>query len=89
MPNANNPRKVLTMEHTVENTGNKVKVEYVVYLHYDGTFRTIDINEVIFEGNNITNYVSATQGDLWDSWLQAGEEHWKEENEEPAPIEHD
>jgi hypothetical protein len=66
-----------------------VVVKYVVYLYVDGTMRTIDIDEVLFNDKDIADYVSAAQPDLWDEWLEAGENDWKAKHEEPTPVEHD
>ena len=90
--NPNNPSKKFKLDVNAEYSGNCVGVITLVciaYLYHDGTVRTVDIDAAFFKGNNIVEYVSACQGDVYDEWLEQAETHIKEQLEEPAPIEHD
>jgi hypothetical protein len=87
----NNPTKDFQIDVKAEYSGNCVGIITLVciaYLYHDGTVRTVDINEAFFKGNNIVDYVSACQGDVYDEWIEQAEGYIKEQIEEPAPIEH-
>jgi hypothetical protein len=87
-----NTKKTYTLEVAAEYSGNNVgtiTLNCIVYLHADGTTRTLDINEALFNGKDIADYVSVAQCDVWDEWIEQAEEKYKAEHEEPAPEELD
>jgi hypothetical protein len=88
-----NSKKIFTTEINIEsesyNTVGVVTLVCIIYLHADGTMRTLDINEALFNGKDIADYVSAAQSSVWDEWLEQAEIKYKEIHEEPAPVEHD
>lgn len=87
-----NPTKKFTLDVKAEYSGNCVGVITLVciaYLYHDGTVRTVDIDQAFFGGNDVAGYVSATQPDVWDEWMEQAETHIKDQLEEPAPVEHD
>lgn len=88
----NNPRKMFNIDVPAEGPNGTIGVitlACIAYLYFDGTFRTLDINEALFNGKDISDYVSAAQPDVWDEWTEAAENWFKFNNEEPAPVEHD
>jgi hypothetical protein len=84
-----NPKKIFKLQITSECPSVTIDLVCIAYLHYDGTLRTVDINEALFNGKDVADYVSAAQSDVWDEWLEKAEDHFRAENEEPAPVEHD
>lgn len=89
---ANNPTKKFKLDVKAEYSGNSVgtiTLVCIAYLYHDGTVRTVDVDAAFFKGNNIVEYVSATQPDVYDEWVEQAEAHIKNELEEPAPVEHD
>lgn len=83
------PRKKFSVDVPAEYSGNTVGIITLVciaYLYHDGTFRTLDINEAIFNGKDVADYVSATQPDVWDEWLEQAETHIREQLEGPDEI---
>jgi hypothetical protein len=86
------PRKIFTLEQPIDYAGKpigKVDLYCIAYLHPDGTFKILEITHALFNGKDIADYVSAAQPDVWDEWMEAAEDHFKEQNEDPAPVEHD
>lgn len=87
-----NPKKTFVLEINIDWAGapaGKVVLNCIAYLYADGTMRTVDIEKALYNGNDIADYVSAAHPNTWDEWGLAAEEHFKYENEEPAPVEHD
>jgi hypothetical protein len=61
--------------------------EIIVYgkatqYRWDGTIRTVDIDLLMFGGQNVTKYICACQPDKWDELMQAAEQHAKSLNNE-------
>lgn len=85
-------KKNLTLNFSIDYIGQVVGivvVKFIIYTHADGTFRTIDINEVLFKDKDITDFVSAMHPDLWDEWLEVGETQWKENNQDDSAFPED
>ena len=86
------PRKMFTLSIALDYAGapiGSVTLNCIAYLYADGTFKALDINEALFNGTDIADYVSAAQPSTWDEWELAAEEYFRAENEEPAPVERD
>ena len=89
---SNQMKKLFTSALPLDYAGapiGNVTLNCIVYLYADGTYRNIDINEALFNGKDIADYVSAAQPDTWDEWLGYAEDTFKEQNEEPSLIEND
>ena len=57
-----------------------------MYLYSDGTFRTLDINQALFNGKDVADYICAAQPETWSEWEGYAEDAYKEKFPEDEEV---